>query len=146
MSAINDIINLADKLRECRDLADRSASLEQACRESEARLRSLRAAEFVVKNELDAAEESATLLVEAAERDVEQRRKSADAAAAEKLADCDIACTAREMEAETWLAKIEAQGKQKLDAAHALEDEETRLAQSVTALKAELAALRARLG
>lgn len=143
---IRDLIDLGRKLEEAGEKIARLESVEQAIGETEARLAAARAQEArlereasqarVARNEemLGAQVQAEAILAAAVSESARVRQKATDWCAAERqaaLADVErLSDEANERRAEIAT----------------LEDEESRLAQSVTALKAELEAIKSRLG
>lgn len=110
MNAVGDIILLGEKLREARDLVLRSDTLENSCRETEARLESLRVVQAQLRAENAAAEAQARETLETAERQatglLNQARELAKRLAAESDAQCAGARAAAEAEAAAATAEV----------------------------------------
>jgi len=144
-NAVNDILKFADRLRDAQAVVERADSLEQAVRESEERLKSLRAAEKVVKTEVEANRERAHQAEAGAKVQAKAILDAAYAEAGKKRAEVQAACEAELNAATSRFNVASAECAAKRAETVRLEDEEARLAQSVTALRAELNSLRARL-
>jgi chromosome segregation ATPase len=144
-SWIDDVIALAEALGAARGLVEHTDSLDRACAESEARLKELRAAEKVVKTELDASRERAHQVEEGAKVQAKAITDAAHAEAWKKRQDCEAACSRAEAASRAKVAALEAKAGSVAARVASLEDHEARAAQSVTALRAELDALRARV-
>jgi chromosome segregation ATPase len=145
VSAVRDIIALGAKLAECQLIVERSASLEQAIGETEARLAKVRAEEDEARAsaraavaELDAkirenyAKWEATQAATEAENAKRQRQVADQAALAEASARADL---------EDLENKI---GSLRVELAHLAVDKD-RYQTAIASLKAEFDALRARL-
>lgn len=145
-SSVQEFLVLADSVRVAADLADRKGSLEQACRESEARLKSLRDEESKAGASIAAAHAEGARLTAAATVKADSAIERANAEAAEKWSACETACRKRETLAIAALYEQEQRAKAAAKRADDLEAEETKLGQSVASLRADLAALRAKLG
>jgi chromosome segregation ATPase len=145
-SAVRDVLAFAEKLRAAVDVVDRADSLEQAVRESEERLKALRAAEKVVKTEVEANRERAHQAEEGAKVQAKAILDAAYAEAGKRRAETKAACEAELREARSALERLDVDRETRLEAVRSLEAEEAKLGQSVAALRADLAALKARLG
>lgn len=144
-NAINDIIALGKRLEEAQAKVERADSLDQACRESESRLHALRLEEREVRATVEAGRERARQLEEGAKVQAEAILASASARLNEGRREFEAKYRTAVERVEALLAEKTA-AVEKADFRLAeLESEETCLAQSVTALKAELDALRARV-
>jgi fused signal recognition particle receptor len=144
-NAVQDIIALGRKLEEAQAQFERIGSVDRAVAESEARLAATRAAEERAEADFEAACRRRETDGTERERQARARALALDASEAarratfeEKYRQAVEAVEAHLAEGREAVAKAEARAAE-------LEAEETRLAQSVTALKAELAALRARV-
>jgi len=140
------IIELGRALEAALPLVERSASLEQACRETESRLASLRDEESRAGASITAAHLEAQKIKKDAEAAASRVLHDADrGAAAAILAGAD-AVAAAEADAANKLADLDEQLLGKRRAVSILEKEEAALGQSVAALRSDLAAIRAKLG
>lgn len=145
MSAIDEIVKLGERLKAAQEKANSVDSLEQAGREAQKRLESLR------KQESDA-QANVTNAHAEADKIVAQARAARNVIEAE----CAQACKARELDTDAKCAKrekdcrdrcedLEAQADAHAEACRLLEEEEAKLGQSVAALRADLDAIKAKL-
>lgn len=144
MSVYIDIVKLGRALEEAEAKIERAKSLEQAIDESGQRLRKLRLEEGEVNRALDAARERAHQLEEGAKVQAQAILDASYAESGKRRKEFEQSYRSRVEGIEKHLADQGAEAKRRAAAIAKLEAEETRLAQSVTALKAELEALRAK--
>lgn len=145
-SAVQEVIELGKKLAEAESTINRLSSLEQACRESESRLASLREEESKAGVSIARAHDEAEKIVSDARSAAGAAVRKAEVDAASKWNDCERKCVDREAKAASEAVKAENRVAEAVAKCKRLEKEETALGQSVAALRADLAALKARLG
>lgn len=145
-SLVQDIVELGRALEAASATVARKDSLEQACREAEARLKSLRDEESKAGASIAAAHGEAEKIVSDARSAAYVVASRAESEAALKWNDCETRCAALESEAKAKAKQAEARAAAAAARCSGLEKEEAKLGQSVASLRADLAALRARLG
>ncbi len=143
---IDEIIDLGRRLATCRDLVNRESSLDQACREAERRLESLRAQESAAGADLARVHDEAGRILADAKQVAADIGAQAGKDAAAKWNDCVSACERQESESAARAAAAERKAEQFASRCAELEKEEAALGQSVAALRADLAAIKAKLG
>jgi hypothetical protein len=143
---LQDLAALVDGARLAQELVDRKASIEQACRESEARLKSLREEESKAGASLARAHDEAGRVLDDAKKRAAKVEADAGRSAAERWSDCETACGKAEASSKTKLKELEKKISDKAARCVALEAEEAKLGQSVAALRADLEAIKAKLG
>ncbi|MCI0346613.1 MAG: hypothetical protein L0221_14395, partial [Chloroflexi bacterium] len=143
---LQEFIDLARAAEAAQALVDRGASLEQACREAEARLRSLRVDETATNSSITAASREAAALVAKAKIDAERLVAEAEHASAEKWSDCESQCVKAVETNEAVVHELQEKADNLKAKCALLEKEEAALGQSVAALRADLAAIKAKLG
>jgi 16S rRNA G527 N7-methylase RsmG len=144
-SAISEIIALGQRLEAAQALAERADSFEQAIGESEKRLADLHAVEKQLKADNDLAKRETADLLATAQKQVAAILSRAVADAREKLFEADEKVSATLAAGHAVADKLSDEANERRATIATLEDDESRLAQSVTALKAELDALKARV-
>lgn len=145
MSAVNEIIRFAERLREAEEKLKRLDSVEQACGEAESRLASLRAQEHRLEADCSKRRVQLNEQENGAKVQAEAIRKAAEADAAKLRQAATDWCRAQQEEALANLATIDDAVKEKRATIANLEDDEARLAQAVVRLRSELESLRARV-
>ena len=145
MSAVNDILRLADKLREAQALADRTDSLEQACKEAEARLTDLRAQEEAARLRADQARVFLNDQEVGARAQADAIVSAARAAARREMADAQAAIDRERAEAATALIELTEKRDALQESCTLLEAAESTLGQKVASLQSALASLRSQL-
>lgn len=142
---IEEFLALADTVRVARDLAARESSIEQACAESEKKLAELRTLEETAVRKAGDARLEAKRVEDEARENVRKSNLEWDKKWSVKENEVEARCAERIESAHALCDDLEADLSEKRVALADLQDEESKVAQSVTALKAELDALRARV-
>lgn len=145
MSAINDIVKLAEKLKAAEEKIARLDSLEQAIGEAEARLAGLRADEVAAERARAQARAAANEQHESAKVQAEAIRAAAVADARRVLMEAEQSSFARTAEARQELEAMERSVAARRADLDQLWSEKKSLEQAVATLKLELESLRARL-
>jgi len=144
-NAVSEIIALGKKLEAAQELAERAGSLEQAIGESEARLAASRQDEDTARLQADRARAALNELHDGAKVQAEAIRRAADAEAARTLETCKSQCAQLLATANKKVEDATNRQEALLESVSLLEAAETKLAQSVTTLRAELESLKARI-
>lgn len=145
MSAVTDVIRLADKLRECQALVDREASLEQACAETQSRLLALRAEEEKARGAAYQARDFLNQQAEGARVQADAIVSAARAAARKATSDAEIASAASKAAGERVVFDLACRRDALQESCSLLEAAESTLGQKVAALQSAFDALRAKL-
>lgn len=145
-SPVQDIIELGKALEAASGVIAKKDSLEQACREAESRLQTLRDDESKASASIAAAHAEAEKIVSDARSSAYSITEKAQRDAAEKWNDCETKCADREAKAASEAVKAENRVAEAVAKCKRLEKEETALAQSVASLREALTALKAKLG
>jgi len=143
---LQDLIALADGARAAQELVDRKSSVEQACREAEGRLASLRDEESKAGASIARANREAADLVAQAKARAEQVVAKANTEATSVWSEVDARCSRTEAESKVKLKDLEKKIYAKNDLLADLERQEAAVGQSVAALRADLEAIKAKLG
>lgn len=146
MSAVNELLKLADELRKAQVTIQRLDSAEQTLRELTAKIEDKRAALKAAQDALALNLTEGVSLVNKskaqAEAIVAKAQKEADRLVGEARKKADI----EHMQAVAALSKVEAECREKKEALSALYVEYDQTAQQLNSLRADLDALKRKLG
>ena len=145
-NALSEFLALADSVREAQDLLDRHNSLAQAIKEAEARLSKLRDLEATARADFDVARKKADEVKQAAEDKALGLQTQTSAEASAIISTAKVEAYKILDAAKSQVSALEHQGEQIARHNAQLEAKEDVLAKRVASLKADINALRERLG